>query len=487
MLASELHFLNKDLDPESPNFGILKINVANNGILNKRHHFILCVDRSGSMSLRESDGMTKLEHVQHTLRNIIEYLTVTNNEIVVSIISFDDEIDVPIKEISTTKENKKKIINAIDDLFARNATNISGAINEANKIRELDKTPNTEFNVILLTDGNPTVGLKTPNDLINIINTDFNTNFIGYGVEHNEELLTALGNCKNCDNYFVESAENAGCVYGEILHKALHKTITNIKINTKNMVIYDWKLNDWTKSITIDSLPGGVEKIYHVLYTMPTKGFIDKNWIFISKPGSSVIEYIVAETKKKNRIQVDAHCDAFEHYNESVKKYVFRQKVLVIMARVNSLKAKINSTPIYVWEEEKPEPELDKLCCDLKQLGDEIKTEMTKILVKSNVEYQFMENLLDDIVVTEKSIYSRYGAMFRLARHKSQGEQRAYNLKNIDNLHEENAILTPLKLTRSGNDNQNAPLSLTHTMSQSDHSPYAADDQIRVMRQCSNK
>ena len=110
MLASELHFLNKDLDPESPNFGILKINVANNGILNKRHHFILCVDRSGSMSLRESDGMTKLEHVQHTLRNIIEYLTVTNNEIVVSIISFDDEIDVPIKEISTTKENKKKII-----------------------------------------------------------------------------------------------------------------------------------------------------------------------------------------------------------------------------------------------------------------------------------------------------------------------------------------------------------------------------------------
>ena len=47
--------------------------------------------------------------------------------------------------------------------------------------------------------------------------------FVGFGIDHDTVLFNKLGNLTNSGYYFIDKLENAGLVYGEILHGVFYK------------------------------------------------------------------------------------------------------------------------------------------------------------------------------------------------------------------------------------------------------------------------
>ena len=65
--------------------------------------------------------------------------------------------------------------------------------------------------------------------------------FVGFGPDHAVDLLTSLSNSSNGDYNFVNSAENAGMLYGELLHGILYNVAKDITIKMKGGKLYYYK------------------------------------------------------------------------------------------------------------------------------------------------------------------------------------------------------------------------------------------------------
>ena len=81
-IENVLKFENKNFDVEripiqlsEPKFGILNLKTASVPLLEQdmEHEIIFMVDCSGSMSDTCSDGRSKMQHIVHTLKNMILY------------------------------------------------------------------------------------------------------------------------------------------------------------------------------------------------------------------------------------------------------------------------------------------------------------------------------------------------------------------------------------------------------------------------------
>ena len=107
--------------------------------------------------------------------------------------------------------------------------------------------------------------------------------------------------------------------------------------------------------------------------------------------------------------------------------------------------------------------------------------------------YIFMQNLRDDLHVAERSLHSRYGELFLGARRMSQGNQRAYNVRDLDGMggrceHVSVVSGAPADfdpLPPLGSEFRSCPAGPTYRMSDAQASPYACDSQLRLMRECS--
>jgi hypothetical protein len=104
--------------------------------------------------------------------------------------------------------------------------------------------------------------------------------------------------------------------------------------------------------------------------------------------------------------------------------------------------------------------ELDKFMVDLKQYMKDNNLDEDK----------FMKNLCDDIYVCTKGLYSNKGMMYVTGRATSQGKERSYNLRNLDDL---------------GGDIPNVGIFRglsNHTMSQEQTTTYASVGAAKMMR-----
>jgi hypothetical protein len=413
------------------------------------HHFILAIDRSGSMALKERDGMTKMEHVQHTLRNMLRYMASLDTQIFVSVVAFDDRVDRLAERKEVSDQTLADLTKTCDSIVPLNRTDIGAALSEMDWIRQGDL--GTNATCILLTDGCPTVGVDDAVELEGMVPKDCEVAFVSYGTDHNARLMEALSKGRNAENYFVDSAENAGSVYGEILHGALFLAGTDIEISVTGCKIYDWRNDEWRSSLDIPKIPGGVTKIYHLMSKVGPPG--DSGWAVISAPRKVAIK-MVGRGGEETLHEVPAP----EHTTDDLSKFILRQKVLETMAEAGKL-----------GNNEKTRTAIQ-----------ELESELRAHLELSPSDSAFIENLIDDLYITDQSMETEIGEMFRLARRTSQGDQRAYNVRNIDALvgrHE--PADGPIPLRRAGAANGG------RRVSQADHSPYAGASQIGLMRQCS--
>lgn len=340
---------------ESTNFGIYRMKIPQNSIQYKTMHWIFNIDRSGSMNDLCKDHKTKMDHLKHTLNNMFKYLIKLKKENqalkqFVTIIMFDHETDIAADniEIDDTLDDKN-IKEILDQIVPRGTTNIEQALDKAvetiKNIFNSESYDNThQTNHIFMSDGNITAGntnkayLKEKLNLLpNIIPKYISTNtFIGFGSHHDARLMQTLSNIPKGEYYFVDSIENAGMVYGEILYNGLYEYFSKVYIKVKGCEIYNYEKNTWVNRLEVLSVPSGQERTWH----------IRKKTVNVISENSND-----AADATTNKSEVDTFCinsakdytEGFyisatfpESIDKEVEKYLWRQKTQEKMKMVDN-------------------------------------------------------------------------------------------------------------------------------------------------------
>ena len=295
-------------------FGILRISAPKTPISTTPLAILLNIDGSSSMDEIGSGKLTKINHIKHTLKNmiyvLIDKITETPNIcIYISILLFTHDVTNLLQRIKTEKQFGQRasvpssllttntegdlrspekfeqfkddfillnhqsmhlILEEIDRIRPWGCTNIEISLKNAKtKINDL-KTKNPNFRIahIQLTDGQATAGKKHADELSSYVDTSYRNIFVGYGEEHDSHLLASLGEIyPTCDYRFIDNIERTGMVYGEIMYHLLYPhndepILIQMSPGTK---IYNWKTNQWSSTLTIPPLSSDTEKVFQII------------------------------------------------------------------------------------------------------------------------------------------------------------------------------------------------------------------------------
>ena len=407
-------------------FGILNLKAISAPLSQEEHDFIFMVDRSGSMSDYCSDGRSKMQHIVHTLKNMISYFKEhVSIKAYITIHAFDDNIYKIVERCAVDSSNFDEIIAKIDTIRPRETTNIEKALmsikNTASEIRTL-YTQNNIIN-IFMTDGDATNGKTNPTELATLVDINITNAFIGFGIQHDSALLNTIANGPNSEYYFIDKLENSGLVYGEILHGIIYKLLKNVKLTIQNGFIYDFKNNSWIDKINVGEIVSEADKIYHIISNTPKECII------------TVTAESVSDNSEFRMTVINE-----DEVSQDLTKYIYRQRTLQHLAIVSDfLKRKheinvINNFTIFMpssidlilSSNSKPLITEEKtIRGNLKKFIEEMKNYMTEHNLNDD---KFFKNLCDDIYIVYRTFGTTYAAMYTVARQTSQGTQRCYTV-----------------------------------------------------------
>ena len=405
----------------SHNFGISTIKVGTTELLNKKYHIVITFDRSGSMSY-------VMGEVKHTIKNMLNYLCEVECDICITIMFFDNELNILEKNIHLTDETKNEMMVQIEKLDSRGMTNFEKPFQ---KITELymDDMQNIH---IFMTDGNPNEGKTTTDQLYDILDKRYEHNFMGFGVGHNEQMLYALTEKTNGNYYFIDSIENAGMIYGEVLNKILYRRFENITYSTdeKNAIeFYNYKTNEWSNTYVVgsagseDTFTTHFRFLWDIPYeSLPLTFNVTYNDLISSTTTPIIHTSNITEQEYHPNVEIPA-----DMRNVDVEKYYYRQLVLEKMFVVNKTNNQTTSQSMSLLQTNSTTPTTNH-SDKIETLFNKIKTFME---VKELTEDLFMKQLLDDLSILFRSQRNPTMSAYGLARHIGQGAQRAYNVVNM--------------------------------------------------------
>jgi hypothetical protein len=452
-----LQFESKIVDPvlvpisniTDAKFGILNLTAVSEPLSDRTQEFIFTVDCSGSMSDQCSDGRTKMQHIVHTIKNMILYFKENSINAFVTINTFDHKIYTVLKRCFITDENFSEIIKKVGQIMPRGSTNIEKALENSRETLLKIKTDFPDHNIshIFMTDGEATAGNGDPDYLLQIVDRSVTNAFIGFGIQHDSTLLNTLGSGENSAYYFVDKLENCGLVYGEILHTILYKLLSDVIVTIENGLIYDFKNNNWVSSLCVGQIASESNKIYHIASSNPD----DCRVTFTGKKTDDLTEVlftVTTEQQEGNTEQQEGNTEQQEgdpeqqegntEQQEDLTTHIYRQRTLQHLSNANGyLKRKNiinnnNNNDNYFSFERQNIPESFKeqekgLKDDLISFITEMKQYMRdKGLTSDN----FMKNLCDDVYICYKTLGTKFGAMYVTARQTSQGSQRCYTVSH---------------------------------------------------------
>ena len=423
----------------------------------KNFMLALNIDRSGSMGRNTSDGYTSLQYTLHTVKSIIDYLEeikINNPSINLRVLinAFDDRnLNIGEHEIG---KSKNKYLEKINKITPRGTTNIEDAFNSIFKDDAYTSVNKSEKAHILFTDGKPNVGKQSATGIVGRKYSGKQI-YIGYGDNHDAKLLQDMAKIVNGDYHFVDNIENAGMIYGEIIHSLLYAVVENISVHIKGAEVYDYSNNTWSNKINFNSFSSEHTQTL----------ILRSNWDSVEPINVNVIYNEVSSNISHSKTDVfsEYNCTNGESKqcdrNIDVEKHLYRQKTMEILSKALTKNYAIMS-------EFK-----DEILCFEKGLKEFMK--------KKNLEDDsFMLKLVADIYITFKSIDSHVGGAFIGSRLNSQGCQRAYQVSDLSSLQQDD-IDDDVMYSRSANitkDQMIAPKNIRQT------SCYTTPSQARTMR-----
>jgi Mg-chelatase subunit ChlD len=209
ILSQFTQYLENDSTTTRPGGILLRGQVRNN---RQPIHLILLVDTSGSMELD-----SKINSVKKSIQVLLNLLNADDR---LSLVSFHNETSTLLRQVSVTSQERQAIKYHIGRLKANGSTNMSAGLLEA---RDLVETGSIrKQGLILLTDGQANVGISDTPGLLQIVDRIMNEHpslsitTVGYGCDHQTDLLTQIAKSGGGAYNVVNNLEDVASVFGDI-------------------------------------------------------------------------------------------------------------------------------------------------------------------------------------------------------------------------------------------------------------------------------
>lgn len=186
----------------------------------------LAIDKSWSMLGQKMDAVIDASCALVNWLTRLDYLAV---------IAYSN--DVQLVQPLTNLTEKISVTDKIRNIQVGTSTNLSGGWLQALRAVESKKIDGAFRRVILLTDGNPTLGIKDPDQLVKIAkdhaSRGISTTTIGVGDDFNEEMLKSIAHAGGGNFYFIDNPEQASDIFfqefGEI--GALYAQAVEVRVS----------------------------------------------------------------------------------------------------------------------------------------------------------------------------------------------------------------------------------------------------------------
>ena len=457
---------------ELPTFGILRIEVPIIPISTQPLAILLNLDHSGSMDDPCADGRTKMQHIKHTIKNILRVLMLKLDEtpeleIYMCIDIFSHNVENILHDsqetlgdgfIQITKPSVKFIIDEVERIVPWGCTNIELSLKTAQNQISTFKQNYPDFRVahIQLTDGQATMGKSIPEDLKTWVDTSYRNIFVGYGEDHDGHLMASLGELSPmCEYKFVDIIENTGLVYGEILYNLLYPlydSVVNLTVS-EGAKIYDWRTNTWVQNMAIPPLSGNSEKIFQMVAdgTVPTDDICvdicveedepNDNYMFdiaMSLPRLVCVEGASVPSSLQpmfvpNDLTLFMLRQLTQEHLYMVRE--FENERVYGIANRGIQKPLLRRQTAYIYMDD---THLVDIPSDLEIKHRQIKNALLEHFHELSVYHEsfmggddeknctFLKVLMDDMYVAIQNMGTKHGLMYTTARQTSQGRQSSY-------------------------------------------------------------
>ncbi|MCC5815432.1 MAG: anti-sigma factor antagonist [Leptospira sp.] len=199
----------------------------------------LAIDKSWSMKGE------KIDAVIDAACSLVNWLTRLDY---LAVIAYSN--DVQVVQATTNLTEKVSVTDKIRNVQVATSTNLSGGWLQTLRAVDSKKVEGAFRRVILLTDGNPTLGIKEPEQLIQLAKDHaakgISTTTIGVGDDFNEEMLRSIAEAGGGNFYFIDNPEQASDIFfqefGEI--GALYAQAIELKVNLPQGFEYKNILNN---------------------------------------------------------------------------------------------------------------------------------------------------------------------------------------------------------------------------------------------------
>jgi len=438
-------------NPNPYTFGILQLEMNDTPQITNPLFILFNIDRSQSMDdICPTDHKTKMDHAKHTTKKMLEILLKKTyhyppQTIYVQLLVFDDDTTEIVPKTLLDSTTITQINTSIDSIKPQNSTNLELALTKSREIMEKEElfAEKEELLVevssetymkteIFLTDGNATsgiqkvVGLRELSLYWNKKEDKDEHIYIGYGDDHNANLLQTLAQSRNnASYYFLDQIENSNLLFGEILHGILYPALKNTTINTNNCEIYDYKTNTWSHSLKIGPLLSESVKTYHIRTTNPQA----QEQITATICAEQITATICAEQVTPRNTPFVYQVEVLPNpTQQDLTKYMFRQKVqeYLYLSKHISLHIDESSKQMIILPKHERKRQNDQI--------NTVKNEMNlfmkylKCYMKTHyLEHdKFHQTLYEDLYISYKTFATLKGAMYSGARQHSQGRQTSY-------------------------------------------------------------
>lgn len=196
-------------------------------VINKDIVFV--ADISGSM---KGDRM---EQNKRALRYLVNALGAGDR---FSVVQFNTDADAfKTHLVQATPENKKAAVSFINDMEASGGTNIGDALKTAQSM--LGAAKERPSYLVLMTDGEPTVGETSVNGLVKVVDPKKDIRLFDFGVGYdvNTKLLNKLAESNHGTSQYVEPEESLEVALSNFYDKIKSPVLSNVKMTYDGITV----------------------------------------------------------------------------------------------------------------------------------------------------------------------------------------------------------------------------------------------------------
>ena len=231
----------------------------------------LVLDRSGSM---QGDRIVRAREAA------IAAVQRLDERDYVSVVVFDDRIDVLAGAQTASEANKAAIVEKLRTVEARGATAIFGGVSAgASEIRK-NLARKLVNRIVLLSDGAANIGPSSPEELgllgASLVKEGVSVSTLGVGLGYNENLMAALATRSDGNTYFIENGDDVPRIFDAELGDAFQVAARDVKLSIRfrdafpvELIGRDGRIEDGVVSVDFNQIYSRQEKYVLVRTEFP--------------------------------------------------------------------------------------------------------------------------------------------------------------------------------------------------------------------------